>query len=1307
MLAWTGGVVAGLVVLIVVAALVALHSQTVHRYVLRLAQKKATEALGTEVRVGDFSLHFSGISPVLDINHIVVQGREPSPSPPLAQAESLHLGVTVTSLLHRRWYVNDITLSRPVVHFLVDAGGTSNLPPAKNQKSSSQTNVFDLGVRHARIENGELYYNDRKSSINADLQDLEFESRYDAVSERYLGTLGYRDGHLTMENFAPVRHQLQAEFEAGRERFRLRRAILRSGDSSVELTATAENYANPKLDAEYRVRLDAGEFRRILKNASLPVGILVTDGKLAYQNQTNRPMLDLVRVNGKLTSTQLLVENAGVRMVIGNLGASYNVADGNMEVPDLRARVLGGELLATLRMRDLSGATRSHLVASLRSASLPAAQALGQSPTLRSVGISGTLDARADARWGKTIDDLVAQADASINAAMAAANDSHRVPVNGSLHARYEGRSKQVQLANSFLRTPQTSITMAGLLSNRSSLDVKLVSTDLHEFETLTNIIHPGAPPLGLYGGATIDASVSGSTAAPRIRSQLNATNLRVKNTPWRLLRASINADPSQVNIADGLLEPGPGGQITFSMKAGLNHWAFAETSPVEVALDASQINMGAISRAASIQTPVSGMLTAHVSLRGSEQRPLGQGSVSLTRAKIQDELVDAVNLNFQARDEQIQGTLATRMPAGATNTNFAFNPKQKTYQVQLASDGIRLDQLQTVKARNVPIQGVLNLNAQGAGSLENPGFHATLTIPELSLRGQKMSAFKFESSLVNHVAKFNVSSQVIDTAVNGQATVQLSGDYLTEAALDTQAIPFEPLLAAYAPAQSGAIGGQTELHARLRGPLKQKDRLEAELTIPTLAVHYKNNIQIAATGPIHADYRGGVLEVQRSGLRGTGTDLQFQGRVPLTSKAPASLLLQGSLDLQLAQMFDPDITSSGQLRFDVNSYGQRQQPNVHGEIHIVNADISTTSAPLGLQNGNGVVTLLGDRLQISQFHGVVGGGDFSASGGVVYRPALRFDVALAGRDTRLLYNNVRGAFDTKLALLGDMDSARLQGQVTVTQLQFTPAFDLMDFMGTFGGGASTPPPIGGFQQALALNVGVDSSGGVNLVSRTMSLQAGANLRVTGTAAQPVILGRVNLNGGDLIYRGNRYVLQGGTIDFINPSETQAVVNVSANTEVQQFNVQMHFWGPVDHLHTNYSSDPALPPSDIINLIAFGKTQEASAANPNPPGNLAAEQAVASQVSSLVTSRVEKVAGLSQLSVDPLLGSNQGESPGARVTVQQRMTGKIFVTFSTDVTSTQNSTIKLEYHQSPKVSYSGTRDQNGGFGFDRRIHKEW
>jgi translocation and assembly module TamB len=89
-----------------------------------------------------------------------------------------------------------------------------------------------------------------------------------------------------------------------------------------------------------------------------------------------------------------------------------------------------------------------------------------------------------------------------------------------------------------------------------------------------------------------------------------------------------------------------------------------------------------------------------------------------------------------------------------------------------------------------------------------------------------------------------------------------------------------------------------------------------------------------------------------------------------------------------------------------------------------------------------------------------------------------------------------------------------------------------------------------------------------------------------------------------------------------------------------------------------------------------------------------------------VTSRIEKVAGISQLSIDPVLGGNQ-QDPGARVTIQQRVTGNLFVTFATDATSTQREVIKLEYQATPRVSLSGVRDQNGGFAFDVRIKKTW
>ena len=134
-----------------------------------------------------------------------------------------------------------------------------------------------------------------------------------------------------------------------------------------------------------------------------------------------------------------------------------------------------------------------------------------------------------------------------------------------------------------------------------------------------------------------------------------------------------------------------------------------------------------------------------------------------------------------------------------------------------------------------------------------------------------------------------------------------------------------------------------------------------------------------------------------------------------------------------------------------------------------------------------------------------------------------------------------------------------------------------------------------------------------------------------------------------------------------------------------------------------------MPPADIINLLAFGKTTEASAASPNPPGTLGAESAIASAVTGQVTNRLEKIAGISHLSIDPTLaGSGTGaqQNPGAVVTIQQRVTSQIYVTFSTDVTATQSQVVQMEYRVSPRLA-SATRDQNGGFAVDTRIHKQW
>jgi translocation and assembly module TamB len=1307
---WAAAGIGVLIVLVVVTIFVLLHNTSFHRYVLRTAQVKASAAIGTQVRLREYALHFSGISPSLDLYNVSVDGAVPYRNPPLLTADHINVKLTVTSLLRRTWYVDNIALDHPVVRVFIDKQGKNNLPTPQKSSSSSQTNVFDLGIRHAMLDRGEVYYNDRKSLLDADVHDLTFRSTYALADKSYSGSLAYRNGHVKMSTWNPLEHDFQAEFTATPQAFTVKRAVLAAGPSQVLLTAEMSDYTQPHVNATYDATVNAGQFRALMKNPSLPAGVLRAKGKLQYVSQPNRPMLATLTLDGDLNSSALAVKTPSLNAVIRDVSARYSVAHGDANVRDIRAHLLGGQLTAELTMRDLAGNTHSQVGAALRNLSLAQLKNAAGNASMNNVALGGTANATSNAVWGKTMDDLVAHADVTINASAAPASGGASLPVNGVVHAIYRAPGSQITLTDSYLRTPQTALELNGTISTHSALAVRMHSNDLHELDAVAADFRTpanGQPaPMGLYGVADFNGSVTGTTAAPHITGQLSATNLRVHGSSWKLLRTNIDASPSAASLQNGELDPADRGRITFNLRAGLNHWAFSNTSPIQVGFNASQVNIANLNKLTGSTAPVSGTLAANVAISGTELDPAGHGNVALSNAKISGEPVQSLNLKFDGNGNEVHADLGLKLPqAGAADAVLTYFPKRQTYEATLRSGGIKLDQLETIKQRNMDLHGTLNLDASGRGSIHNPELQARLAIPQLVMRGQTINGVSLTANVANHLANFALDSNVLNTGIRSRGTIKLADDYVADITLDTQRIEFAPLVAAFMPTQAGSITGQTELHATLRGPLKNKAAVEAHIVVPQLAMDYKNAVQLAAAGPIRADYTRGVLQLQRSAIRGTGTDLQFQGRVPVADRsAPMSLLLQGTVDLKLAQLMDPDIASSGQLRFNINSYGSAANADVQGQVQVVNASFATGDMPLGIQNGNGVLTLTKDRLNISSFTANVGGGTLRAAGGIVYRPELRFDLAMNGQDIRLLYPaGVRSASDVNIALTGTLQQALLNGKVTVNQLSFTPDFDVTDLMSSVGG-ETTPPPAQGFGQNLQLNIGVTSGTGINLVSRTLSVAGAANLRVAGTAAQPVILGRINLSGGDLIVLNNRYVLQGGTIDFVDPTRTQPVMNVSASTRINQYNIQLRFWGPADHLHTNYASDPALPPSDIINLIAFGKTSEAQAANPTPPGSLGAESLVASQVSSQVTNRIEKAAGISQLSIDPVLGGN-GESPGARIAIQQRVTSKIFVTFAADVTSTQNQAIKLEYQRSPRVSISATRDQNGGFAVDTKIRK--
>jgi translocation and assembly module TamB len=191
------------------------------------------------------------------------------------------------------------------------------------------------------------------------------------------------------------------------------------------------------------------------------------------------------------------------------------------------------------------------------------------------------------------------------------------------------------------------------------------------------------------------------------------------------------------------------------------------------------------------------------------------------------------------------------------------------------------------------------------------------------------------------------------------------------------------------------------------------------------------------------------------------------------------------------------------------------------------------------------------------------------------------------------------------------------------------------------------------------------------------------------------------LTSGELFYRNLRYQLQRGVITFDDPNETHPVLNVSASTVVEQYNLTLTMRGPLDKLTTSYVSDPPLPTADVINLIARGKTTEEQAASSQSTDSM-----IASQVAGQLSSSVQRLAGISSLQIDPTLGGNN-QNPSARIAIQQRLTRSLLFSFSTDVSQPGSEIVQGEYQINKRWSVGATRDQLGGVSVDGKYHTKF
>jgi len=259
----------------------------------------------------------------------------------------------------------------------------------------------------------------------------------------------------------------------------------------------------------------------------------------------------------------------------------------------------------------------------------------------------------------------------------------------------------------------------------------------------------------------------------------------------------------------------------------------------------------------------------------------------------------------------------------------------------------------------------------------------------------------------------------------------------------------------------------------------------------------------------------------------------------------------------------------------------------------------------------------------------------------------------------------------------------------------------------------------------VRFNIAVRAQQSLRIDNNLGRIWSSADLTLTGTYEHPILLGRADIDRGDLTLLGNRYAVTRGTIDFVNLAKIEPYFDIEAETRVrvpgQIYRVTLAISGTVNRPTVTVNSDPPLPTVDIFSLLlgqttdprglqnAELRTLSATAAARSETDLLKAAglQLLGGQLSGPLARAVEQTLGLSSVQILPSFGS-EGDvlTPSARLVVGKRISNRAYLTIARALGgAAREQIVILEYEQNDRLDWvlTQTRYDTNTFSVEFRV----
>lgn len=426
---------------------------------------------------------------------------------------------------------------------------------------------------------------------------------------------------------------------------------------------------------------------------------------------------------------------------------------------------------------------------------------------------------------------------------------------------------------------------------------------------------------------------------------------------------------------------------------------------------------------------------------------------------------------------------------------------------------------------------------------------------------------------------------------------------------------------------------------------------------------------------------------------------------------ASTNLTIKGSSDAALANAFLGNaLAVRGPVQLDLAVNGKPGLEALSGRVGINGGRLSLTSPAMTFSDITGAANMSGGRMQLDMRARSEAGGAVSITGPITLAAPFNGDLrivldSLVLRDPNLYETTMRGMISVAGALtggarisgaleLGDTElripSTGLGGTAAIPDLRHirepAPVRRTRARAGLLdeGGGAQS----GGPSRAFPLDISISAPNRVFIRGRGLDAELGGAFRITGTTANIVPAGGLELVRGRLDLLGKRFAFTEGQMNM--EGSLVPTIRLVATTDTVDGSASVIIDGPADAPVITFSSSPELPEEEVVARLLFGRGM--TSLTPLQAAQLASAVATLTGRGGGMMDRLRQNFGLDDFDV------SASESGAAAVRAGKYISDSVYVDLKLDSEGKSEVSINLDVSKSVTVRGRAGADGNTGVG---------